>query len=536
MADLKLSRTLFVAVGLAHIDLCTGDGAGTVRCVAERGEDGRLSPASLAALKRCASDLIASRSPGWCTGIVCTLPGRGVSIRSILVPSTVPAATLHSVVRLQIESQFPISPDLLAWGWQEPPKLATGTTATPSPQREVTVFALRKEILESYAEALSATSLPVWFTLGAVGSRASRSGGQPTDCNRLLCLGPNHSELWTFHADCPTSLKQVPLGTESRALLSQEAEAAELASRLRRALDSAPDSADGPLLVEVDPTHASDASSLLRGLEPRLRFEILQGRQDGAIPPSILGLIRLLETGRLDSVPLFITRATVPPSPSSSRERLRYAAVAGLIVLALIGVRYGEAAVGEARGTKKLQQVRKYKENFPTIDKELSFLQHLQSHQNAFLDVLYVVGKASPPGTKMDSFSMSRRGDLSLRLTFRPPDQALSFRSNLIASGFFTNLVVEEQSPSQDRQQMVLRITAQTRDRESRSPLVIPPSTPPASNLVAQSGSKSGPGASQPSPSAATSNRPTATPSATNAQTNQPAAGKSLSNSNARTR
>ncbi len=536
MAELKLSRTLFVAVGSTHIDLCTGDGAGNVRCDVERGEDGRLSPGSLAALKRCASDLIASRSPGWCSGIVCALPGRGVSIRSVTVPSTVPAATLHSVLRLQIESQFPISPDLLAWGWQEPPKSVTGTATIPSPQREVTVFAMRKEILESYAEALSVTALPVWFTLGAVGSQASRSGGQPTDCNRLLCLGSNHSELWAFQADCPLSLKQVPLGTESRALLSQEAEAAELSSRLRRALDSGPASADGPLLVEVAPTHASDASSLLRGLEPRLRFEILQGRQDGAIPPSVLGLMRLLEAGRFDSVPLFITGSTIPPSPSSGRERLRYAAVAGLIILALIAVRYGEAAIGKARGTKKLQQVRKYKEKFPTIDKELGFLQHLQSHQNAFLDVLYVVGKASPPGTKMDSFSMSRRGDLSLRLTFAPPDQALSFRSNLIDSGFFTNLVVEEQSPSQDRQQMVLRITAQTRDRESRSPLVIPPSTPPASNMVAQSGSKSGPGASQPSPSAATTNRAAATPPATNAPPNQPGAGKPLTNSNARTR
>lgn len=536
MAELKLSRTLFVAVGSTHIDLCTGDGAVNVRCGVERGEDGRLSPVSRAALQRCASDLIASRSPGWCSGIVCALPGRGVSIRSISIPSNVPVTTLHSVLRLQIESQFPISPDLLAWGWRDLPKSTDDTSAPPNAQRELTVFAMRKEILESYAEALSAISVPVWFTLAAVGSRASRGGAQPIDSNRLLCLGASHSEVWGFQAECPASLKQVPLGTESRSVLSQEAEAAELSTRLRRALDSGTSPLEGPLLIEVDPTHSSEASLLLRGLDPRLRFEILQGRQDGAIPPSVVGLMRLLEGGRLDSLPLFNVGSSVPASPSPARERFRYAAAAGLILLALVALRYGEAAIGKAQGTTKLQQVRKYKERFPAIDKELGFLQHLQSHQNTFLDVLYVVGKASPPGTKMDSFSMSRRGDLSLRLTFRPPDQALSFRSNLIDSGLFTNLVVEEQTPSQDRQQMVLRISAQTRDRESRGPLVIPPSTPPPTNQITQSKPGSGSGASQVSPAGVTTNRAAPAGSSTNPPPPPPGPGKPATNSNARTR
>ena len=70
---------------------------------------------------------------------------------------------------------------------------------------------------------------------------------------------------------------------------------------------------------------------------------------------------------------------------------------------------------------------------------------------------------------------MNRRGELSLRGSMRDSTQVVDFRSKLIASGFFANVAVEEQTPTPDRQKVNVRISGQWKPAAARGGLAIGP-------------------------------------------------------------
>jgi hypothetical protein len=74
--------------------------------------------------------------------------------------------------------------------------------------------------------------------------------------------------------------------------------------------------------------------------------------------------------------------------------------------------------------------------------------------------VLYVFSQSAPPGTRFDSLSLNSHGEVSLRAAFHDGQQVADFRNQLITSGFFTNVVVEEQVPTPDRQRVTVRMNA----------------------------------------------------------------------------
>jgi hypothetical protein len=53
----------------------------------------------------------------------------------------------------------------------------------------------------------------------------------------------------------------------------------------------------------------------------------------------------------------------------------------------------------------------------------------------------------------------------------RDSQQVVDFRSKLINSGFFSTVVVEEQNPTQERQKVILRISAQFKPAPGRESL-----------------------------------------------------------------
>ncbi len=95
------------------------------------------------------------------------------------------------------------------------------------------------------------------------------------------------------------------------------------------------------------------------------------------------------------------------------------------------------------------------------MDRELEFLRYLKQGQPAYLEVLFIMAKAAPPGTRFDTLSMNRRGELSVRGSIKDSQQLADFRSKLLDTGCFTNVVVEEQTPTPDRQKLTLRMSGQ---------------------------------------------------------------------------
>jgi len=64
-------------------------------------------------------------------------------------------------------------------------------------------------------------------------------------------------------------------------------------------------------------------------------------------------------------------------------------------------------------------------------------------------------------GARIETLSMNRHGDLSMRAAMRDSQQVVEFRSKLIDSGLFSNVAVEEQAPTPDRQKILVRIIGQ---------------------------------------------------------------------------
>ena len=128
---------------------------------------------------------------------------------------SLPAASkdeLQRVLRLQIESEFPLSPEDLAWGSRpagppQPP--ANGGPA----RQELLVVAVKKETLEEYAGVLAACGVVPLFTLAAL-ARAELHPPPPGAC-AVLDIGRTHSELMSFDQGVPASIRILPWGGET---------------------------------------------------------------------------------------------------------------------------------------------------------------------------------------------------------------------------------------------------------------------------------------------------------------------------------
>jgi hypothetical protein len=99
----------------------------------------------------------------------------------------------------------------------------------------------------------------------------------------------------------------------------------------------------------------------------------------------------------------------------------------------------------------------------------------LKQSQPPYLDALFVMAKSAPQGTRFDSLTMDRRGEISMHGVMQNGAQVTDFRAKLIASGFFSNVSVEEQSPTPDRQRVNLRMIAQWKPAAARNSLAFGP-------------------------------------------------------------
>jgi hypothetical protein len=139
----------------------------------------------------------------------------------------------------------------------------------------------------------------------------------------------------------------------------------------------------------------------------------------------------------------------------------KWAALAALLLFTSASLRYAEAFIQKPRLARKISDIKDYRDKLPKVDRELGFLQYLKTNQPAYLDSLFVMANAAPPGSRIESLSMNRRGDLAMRASMRDSQQVTDFRSKLISSGSFSTVVVDEQTPSPDRQKVTVRITGQ---------------------------------------------------------------------------
>ncbi len=411
-----------------------------------RQPDGRLTAA-------CKENVVAAlgkflKAKSWQPRVraVCALGSRGVSLRRLSLPAGT-EEEFHRRLLLQIEGEFPLPPDELAWGWQRigGPQPAGGATA----KQELLVVAVKKEIVADYQEMLRAGGIEPVFTLAALARRQLCAPAEAAFA--LLDIGDGQSELTSFEKGVPVASRIIFWGNEN---VSGPADAS--LDALAKALNGS--LAGTKLFISGD--------KISETFIPRLEKVLNNGRQCGrlefATGPGGSAAIAGLQKSAAQGGPPLLIRVTQSVGATASRMPLdlkKWGVRAGALALALLLLPYAEALLLKSHLEKKVAGFKKESARLTVIDRELDFLRYLKLSQPPYLDTLYIFAKSAPPGTRFDALSLNSRGEVSLRTSFRDGQQVADFRSKLIASGFFTNVTVEEQTPAQ--QKVNVRISAQ---------------------------------------------------------------------------
>ncbi len=414
--------------------------------------------------------------------VFCAVGARGVSLRRLTLPSS-SKEELQRLLPLQIERELPVPPDELAWGWRQLSPGPSAGNGAPAAQ-ELLVAAVRKEVLQGYSDILSECGLKPQFTLAAL-ARSSLCSDPPRSY-AVLDIGRSHSELISFNNGAPASIRLLPWGEEDLKQAAEKELALNCTTGEKVALRSEPPTgssverrqpAQAAFLAELqafDPKwigrklYLTGATAALAGFVPLVKAlgGNVECEQINAAPgpgrsAAILGLRKECE-GNAGATVLILQ----PPASRSAASIVRpngwkWAALAVLLVVSSLTLRYAEVFLNQRRLTRRLSEIKAYRETLPNLERDLSFLQYLKTNQPAYLDALGALANAAPGGIRFETLSMNRRGDLALRTAMRDAQQVADFRSKLIDSGLFSTVVVEEQTPTPDRQKITVRIVGQ---------------------------------------------------------------------------
>jgi type IV pilus assembly protein PilM len=427
----------------------------------------------------------------------CAIGARGVSLRRLSLPASA-KESVRKLLLLQIESDFPLPPESLAWGYR-PVRNSSGSNG----KQEFLVVAVKKEVVEEYSEILSGCGVAPVFTLAGMARASLRPQAQGPSA--MLDIGRHYSELMSFDEGVPTAARILAWGGESitaaiadrLGITRDEAEKLKLEwaqgtlpdaateLKLQAALNAAEDS-----FTTAINGHWSGRTILLTGKSARLKglpselarrlgvgvqCEPLEPADGEGRSAAIVGLKTADESGQ--ECPPLVIQLTPSNGTASFARRLplKWAAVAVALILASLALPYVEALLLKSRVSRKLAAIQADKARLGTIDRELEFLRYLKENQPPYLDALFIMSKAAPQGARFDSLSMNRRGDLSLKGTMKNSQEVTGFRSKLIDSGFFANVAFEEQTPTPDRQKVTVRMTAQWKPLSARAALAIGP-------------------------------------------------------------
>ena len=497
-ADSMNAETLVIDIGQSSLQAVCGNDSFAFPI--ERRENGRLTDLCRERLTLSLRGFLSKKGRAAGRRAFCAIGARGVSMRRLNLPAA-SKDELQRVVRLQIESEFPLSPDELAWGSRPagpPIRPANGGPA----RQDLLVVAVKKEVIEDYAGVLTACGVAPLFTLAAL-ARAELHPPPPGSC-AVLDIGRAQSELLSIDNGVPASVRILPWGGESvtRAIQEKLALSHDDAEKLKLSLDQ-PGTAFGPRGLLAQGAAETALAALAKAIQPAMpggniyltgksardprMAPLLAGALGDAVTcrsleqasvagPSaaIAGLIKSIGTGGA-SPPLILEVAGGKGAARPAAPSLwRWAAAAVLLALGALFFPYAQAIVLRPFLERKLAALEADRGRLATIDQELDFLKFLKQSQPPYLDMIYLLAKSAPQGTRLDGLSMGRRQELSIRLKMAGAQQVTDFRSKLIESGWFTDVVVEEQTPSPDRR-VTVRMTAQLKPAEARKPLAAEP-------------------------------------------------------------
>jgi type IV pilus assembly protein PilM len=496
--ELTAGAGLFIDIGQSSLRAVRGHDAFAFPI--ERAENGRLTDLCRERLTEGLRGFLSQKARAAGQNALCAIGARGVSMRRLTLPAS-SEEELQRVLRLQIESEFPLSPDELAWGSRLIGAPKPGGNGGPARQ-ELLVVAVKKEVLEEYSGILTACGVTPVFTLAAL-ARAELHPPPAGSC-AVLDIGRTHSELISFDNGIPASLRILAWGGENitRSIQEKLGVSHDEAEKIKLTLDQPGDAVRSQAALLQSATESALAA-LAKGLKPATLGAKLyltgKSARDPRLAPCLAGLLggavacECLELpegtgastvlsglvkagGRNSASPLLVLQiSAAQKAVRPARPAIwKWAAAAVLLALLTLFFPYAEAMMLKPFLEKKLAALQADRGRLTTIDRELDFLKFLKQNQPPYLDAIYLLARSAPGGTHLESISMGRHQEMSIRLKLGNTSQVTDFRSKLNDSGWFTNVVVEEQAPSPDRRVSV-RMTAALKPAESRKPITAEP-------------------------------------------------------------
>lgn len=404
----------------------------------------------------------------------CAIGVRGVSLRCLSLPAGT-KEEFHQRLLLQIEGEFPLSPEELAWGSQ--PLGGAGKSNGVMAKQELLVAAVKRNVVADYHEILSAGGTNPVFTLAALARCALCP--EPVGSCAMLDIGNHQSELTCLEKGVPTTSRIIFLGSDH----FKEGAGMELETLARTIRGGV----TGSRLFITGDTVSADFTGRLGkvlgdGWQCR-RLEVAVGEGRSA---AIAGLKTFTGQGGQPPLVLRVKQTAGGMNRLATPDVKKWVARAVALAVVLLLLPYAEALLLKAHLAKKVSTFRTEAARLAVIDREMNFLQYLKQNQPPYLDALYLLSKSVPPGTRIDALTMNSHGEVSLRGSFRDGQQVGDFRTKLIASGFFAGVSVEEQTPTPDRQKVNVRISAQWKTPGQLQSLAIGPTA----EEIAKVGSK----------------------------------------------
>lgn len=426
----------------------------------ERNESGRFTEACMATVANELLHLLRGKPPFSRLKIHASISSRGVILRSVLVPKSA-APEWPRLVALQLEAEFPLPPEQLAWGWLPIP----GNSADYQP---IMLAAVRKDSLQPYQDLLAPLDGELQFSLAAFDRLELISSTSAAAV--AIQLGTSETEVSVRLNGHPTAIRWLPAVGETAA------------QEIHPFLESL----DLPPNTVVSLHQAAVVAGIMPPTPDWIRVAIpsnVAWPQDNPVEPprgigqtaANLGLARM-RTADPHGHKLVLKAVAVegPLVKLGAFPWKRLALVAGILG-AIFLTPYLEALILAPRLQRQLARIKNEQPQLTIIDRELDFLRHLQENQGPFLDTVYLIAASAPPGCHINGLNLNRRGEVSLSGYLQNMNQVGEFRSKLIESGFFSTVVVEDQTPTPDRQRINFRVTAQWKAASDREGLEIGP-------------------------------------------------------------
>ena len=425
MMELLNPPPVFIEIGLGSLKaLCETRG---LELPLERAADGKLTAVSREKIIAGLEKLIGRKSWQPRARAVCGLGAHGVLLRRIILPAAA-AEDFECVLRLQIELEFPLSPDELAWGWRDISNVAG--------KREILVAAVRKKTVEDLSSILVAAGANPEFSIAALARDALCAPS--ADPHAVLEITSTHGELVTFENGVPGNVQVFPVGTGLAGAVQKNTAAKIIYV------------SGGSAMENIFPESSAAVACK--------RLEISSGEGSSA---ATLGLKKCVAENRpvllLNARPQSARSALNLMQPENRGWLVRAAALLALLLLFPVA----ETLLVKPFLQWRLESYKTRQHNFlSVVEPERKFLLNLKQSQPPYLDALYIFSKSAPPGTHFDSITISQRGEISIKAAMANGQTVSDFRAKLMASGFFSSIVVEEQSPVLNQPRVGVRMTA----------------------------------------------------------------------------